>query len=83
MELRQLDPAFHDFALTNPQDTLAEMGTGTPCWTAPYAGAVEQLTASRVAFRPLVGLATQTSLAFPPGPPTPALAPLLDACPTA
>lgn len=95
---RDNNPAFHDFVLaacaaagfepelgpafTNPQDTLAEIGTGTPCWTALYAGAAEQLTASRVAFRPLVGLATQTSLAVPPGPPTPALRHLLDACAT-
>jgi DNA-binding transcriptional LysR family regulator len=92
------NPAFHDFilaactaagfepmlgpAFTNTQDTLAEIGTGPPCWTALYAGAAEQLTASRLAFRPLAGLATQTFLAAPPGPPTAALRHLLDACAT-
>jgi DNA-binding transcriptional LysR family regulator len=92
------NPAFHDLVLaacaaagfepelgpafTNPQDTLAEIGTGRPCWTALYAGAAEQMTTSRVAFRPLVGLATRTCLAAAPGPPTPALRRLLDACAT-
>jgi DNA-binding transcriptional LysR family regulator len=95
---RDDNPPFHDFVLaactaagfepmlgpafTNPQDTLAEIGTGPPCWTALYAGAAAQLTASRLAFRPLTGLAIQTYLAAPPGPPTPALRHLLDACAT-
>jgi len=92
----EANPAFHDFvtaacaaagfepvpgpAFTNAQDTLAEIGTGAPCWTALYAGAAEQTNASRVAFRPLVGLAAQTALAVRPGPPTSALRRLLDAC---
>ncbi len=69
---RDDNPAFYDFilaacaaagfeplpgpAFTNTQDTLAEIGTGPSCWTALYAGAAEQITAPRVAFRPLVGL---------------------------
>jgi DNA-binding transcriptional LysR family regulator len=95
---REDNPAFHDFVLaacatagfqpelgpafTNAQDTLAEIGTAPACWTVLYAGATEQLATSRVAFRPLVGLATQTSLAVASGRPTPALRRLLDACAT-
>ncbi len=95
---REDNPAFHDLilaacaaagfepelgpAFTNTQDTLAEIGSSRPCWTALYAGVAEQMTTSRVAFRPLLGLATRTSLAAPPGPPTPTLRRLLDACAT-
>ena len=95
---REDNPAFHDLilaacasagfepelgpAFTNTQDTLAEIGSSRPCWTALYAGAAEQMTTSRVAFRPLLGLAMRTSLAAPPGPPTPTLRRLLDACAT-
>ena len=94
---RDDNPGFHDFVLaacaaagfqpvpgpafTNTQDTLAEIGTGPACWTALYASAAEQMTATRVAFRPLLALAAQTSLAVP-RPTDPALRRLLDACVT-
>jgi len=93
---RDGNPAFHDFvmaacaaagfepmlgpAFTNAQDTLAEIGTGAPSWTALYAGAAEQMNASRVAFRPLTRLVMQTSLAVRPDTPTSALRRLVDAC---
>jgi DNA-binding transcriptional LysR family regulator len=93
---RDDNPAFHDLVLaacaaagfqpelgpafTNAQDTLAEVGTGPACWAVLYASATEQMIAPRVAFRPLAGLAAQTSLAVLPGPPAPALRRLLDAC---
>jgi DNA-binding transcriptional LysR family regulator len=95
---RDDNPAFHDFVLaacaaagfepepgpafTNTQDTLAEIGAGPACWAVLYASATEQMIAPRVAFRPLAGLATQTALAVLPGPPTPTLRRLLDACAT-
>jgi DNA-binding transcriptional LysR family regulator len=93
---REDNPPFHDLilraciqagfeptpgpAFTNAQDTLAEIGTGTPSWTVLYASAAEQMAVRRIAFRPLVELAAQTCLAVPPGPPSPALRHLLDAC---
>ena len=67
-------------AFTNPQDTLAEIGTGPPSWTLLYASAAAQLAVRRVAFRPLGGLTAHTCLAVPPGPPTSALRLLLRAC---
>ncbi len=93
---RQDNPSFHDLILgacadagfeplpgppfTTLQDTLAEIGTGPPTWTVLYSAAAEQVPARRVAFRPLTELAAQTCLAVPPGPPSPALRRLLDAC---
>jgi DNA-binding transcriptional LysR family regulator len=93
---RDDNTAFHDFVLaacaragfepvrgpafTNTQDTLAEIATGAPCWTALYASATEQMKTPRVAWRPLAGLAMPTSLAVPANPPTSALGRLLDAC---
>ncbi len=65
---------------TTVQDTLAEIGTGDPSWTVLYAAAVETTPVRRVAFRPLRELEAVTSLAVPPGPVTPALRRLLDAC---
>jgi DNA-binding transcriptional LysR family regulator len=65
------------------QDTLAEIGTGPPTWTVLYTAAADLIPVRRVAFRPLAGLAAQTSLAVPPGSPAPALRRLLDACATA
>ncbi|TVZ01572.1 LysR family transcriptional regulator [Trebonia kvetii] len=70
-------------AFTNPQDTLAEIGTGPPSWTVLYESAAAQLTVRRVAFRPLDGLTAHTHLAVPPGPPSSTLRLLLRACPTA
>jgi DNA-binding transcriptional LysR family regulator len=96
---RQDNPMFHDLILgacadvgfeplpgppfTNVQDTLAEIGTGPLAWTVLYTAAAEQVPARRVAFRPLAGVSVQTGLAVPPGPPSPALRRLLDACASA
>lgn len=67
-----LGPAF-----TNAQDTLAEIGSGPPCWTVVYASAAEQLSARRIAFRRLAAPTARTYLAVPPGPLPPALRLLL------
>jgi DNA-binding transcriptional LysR family regulator len=89
---RDRNPAFHDLvtgagvALTpgpsfdSLTDCLAEIGTGAPAWTVLYAAAAEGIAARRVVFRPLAGLAAVTSLAVPPGPPTPVVRHLLAAC---
>jgi DNA-binding transcriptional LysR family regulator len=93
---RENNPPFHDLILgacadagfeplpgpplTTAQDTLAEIGTGPPAWTVLYAAAAGLMPVRRVAFRPLAGLTVQTCLAVPPGPPTPALRHLLNAC---
>jgi DNA-binding transcriptional LysR family regulator len=92
---RQDNPPFHDLILgacaeagfeptlgppfTTAQDALAEIGTGPPTWTVLYTAAADLMPIRRVAFRPLAGLAAQTCLAVPPGPPGPALRRLLDA----
>lgn len=96
---RRDNPVFHDLILgacadagfeplpgapfTTLQDTLAEIGTGPPTWTVLYTAAAEQVPVRRVAFRPLAGVTAQTCLAAPPGPPSPALRRLLDACASA
>jgi DNA-binding transcriptional LysR family regulator len=93
---RQDNPPFHDLILgacaeagfqplagppfTTIQDTLAGIGTGPPSWTVLYTAAADQIPVSRVAFRPLAGLTAQTCIAAPPGPPSPVLRQLLDAC---
>jgi DNA-binding transcriptional LysR family regulator len=64
---------------THLQDTLADIaGAPTPSWTILYP--VGDFPATRtIAFRPLEGPRIDTSLAVPPGPPTPALRHLLNA----
>jgi DNA-binding transcriptional LysR family regulator len=90
------NPPFHDLVVgacadagfkpllgppfTTAQDTLAEIGAGPPAWTVLYTAAADLMPVRRVVFRPLAGLTAQTCLAVPPGPPTPALRRLLDAC---
>lgn len=96
---RQDNPVFHDIILgacadagfepllgppfTTVQDTLAEIGTGPPTWAVLYTAAAEQVPVRRIAFRPLAGVTAQTCLAVPPGPPSPALRRLLNACASA
>ncbi|WP_219414824.1 LysR family transcriptional regulator [Pseudonocardia nigra] len=64
---------------TTLQDTLAEIGTGPPSWTLFYYR--DQLpVVPRVAFRKLADLTVLTSLAAPPGVPSPQLRLLLAAC---
>ncbi|MHB1498510.1 MAG: LysR family transcriptional regulator [Acidimicrobiales bacterium] len=93
---RQDNPWFHDLVIgactaagfvplpgptfTNLDDTLAEMGTGPASWTVLYSEAANRLAVTRVAFRPLEGLVTRTSLAIPPSPWAPALSKLVKAC---
>jgi DNA-binding transcriptional LysR family regulator len=93
---RQHNPPFYDLILaacadagfeplpgppfTTPQDTLAEIGAGPPTWTVLYTAAADLMPVRRVAFRPVAELTAQTCLAVPPGPPTPTLRRLLDAC---
>ncbi len=64
---------------TTLQDTLAEIGSGPPTWTVFNHGP-ELPRVPRVALRPLAGSAVPISLAVPPGPPSPGVAALLDAC---
>jgi DNA-binding transcriptional LysR family regulator len=64
---------------TTLQDTLAEIGAGPPSWTVFYHRAQLPLV-RRVALRPLGGLTVLTSLAAPPGVPSPQLRMLLAAC---
>jgi DNA-binding transcriptional LysR family regulator len=71
----QLAPPF-----TTLQDTLAEIGAGEASWTVLYAGVAATAPTRRVAFRPLRTPEAVTSLAVPPGPPSPALRDLLHAC---
>jgi DNA-binding transcriptional LysR family regulator len=96
---RRDNPPFHDLILgactdvgfeplpgppfTNLQDTLAEIGTGSPTWTVLYTAVAGLMPVRRVAFRPLTGLTAQTCLAVPPGLPGPALRHLLGACASA
>jgi DNA-binding transcriptional LysR family regulator len=89
---REHNPPFHDLIMravghpkevasfTNLQDTLAEIGAGDPSWTVLSAAAAEMTPVRRVVFRPLSTPEALTSLAIPPGPTTPALRGLLDAC---
>jgi DNA-binding transcriptional LysR family regulator len=90
---REQNPPFHDLitrsaggqlrhvdAFTTLQDTLAQIGTGTPSWTVLYAAAADTTVVRRVAFRPLSDLEAVTSLAIPTGPPTAQVRRLLDAC---
>ncbi|MFF9623804.1 LysR family transcriptional regulator [Streptomyces griseosporeus] len=64
---------------TSLQATLAEIGVGPPSWTVFYE--VSGLPpAPGVVFRRLAGLTVTTSLAFPSGPPAPAVRHLLRAC---
>jgi DNA-binding transcriptional LysR family regulator len=64
---------------TTLQDTLAEIGTGSPSWTVFYHR--EELpVVRRVALRPLEGLTVLTSLAVPPGVPSAQVRALLRAC---
>ncbi|MBM4823584.1 LysR family transcriptional regulator [Streptomyces actuosus] len=63
---------------TSLQATLAEIGAGPPSWTVFYE--VSGLPpAPGVVFRKLTGLTVTTSLAFPSGPPSPAVRHLLQA----
>ncbi|WP_246083631.1 LysR family transcriptional regulator [Nonomuraea diastatica] len=90
---REDNPPFHDLVtdacreagiappagppFTTFQETLSDLGVGAPSWTVFYevTGLPE---IPRVAIRPLAGLTLTTSLAVPPGPPTPAVRHLLD-----
>jgi DNA-binding transcriptional LysR family regulator len=64
---------------TTLQDTLAEIGTGSPSWTVFYHR--EELpVVRRVALRPLEELTVLTSLAVPPGVPSAQVRALLRAC---
>jgi DNA-binding transcriptional LysR family regulator len=65
---------------TNLQDTLAEIATGPVSWTVLYEAATPQVPAGRVAYRRLIGPEPTTYLAVSPGPPSPAVRSLLDAC---
>ncbi|GAA2598680.1 LysR family transcriptional regulator [Actinomadura fulvescens] len=91
---REDNPPFHDLItdacraagvsppngppFTTFQETLTDVGVGEPSWTVFYevAGLPD---IPRVAYRPLAGPSLVTSLAVPPGPPTPALRHLLEA----
>jgi DNA-binding transcriptional LysR family regulator len=64
---------------TTLQDTLAEIGTGPPSWTVFYHRS-ELPVVRRVALRRLEGLTVLTSLAAPPGVPSPQVRQLLRAC---
>jgi len=71
-------------AFTNDQDTLAAIAIGKPSWTVYYASQATVQPAPRIAFRPFTdpAPAIRTYLAVRPGPPTPRLTALLDACAT-
>ncbi|MFC7387937.1 LysR family transcriptional regulator [Sphaerisporangium rhizosphaerae] len=91
---REDNPPFHDLVtdacraagiapqagppFTTFHETLADIGVCAPSWTVFYevAGLPE---VPGVAVRPLVAPTLTTSLAVPPGPPTPAVRHLLDA----
>jgi hypothetical protein len=91
---REDNPPFHDLLtgacraagvapqagppFTTFHETLADIGVGPPSWTVFYevAGLPD---VPRVAVRPFVAPTLTTSLAVPPGPPTPAVRHLLDA----
>lgn len=63
------------------EDTLAEIGSGLPCWTVVYEAHARALRSPRLAFRPLCpALYLPTLLAVPQGSTSGALAPLLRAC---
>jgi DNA-binding transcriptional LysR family regulator len=62
------------------EDTLAEIGTGPPCWTVVYESHARGLRSSRLAFRPLrPELYLPTMLAVPESATSRSLAPLLRA----
>jgi DNA-binding transcriptional LysR family regulator len=63
------------------EDTLAEIGTGPPCWTVVYESHARGLRSSRLAFRALrPALYLPTMLAVPESATSRSLAPLLRAC---
>ncbi|HEY7050325.1 MAG TPA: LysR family transcriptional regulator [Jatrophihabitantaceae bacterium] len=63
------------------EDTLAEIGTGPPCWTVVYEAHARIIHSSRLAFRPLrPALYLPTLLAVPASATSRSLAPLLRAC---
>jgi DNA-binding transcriptional LysR family regulator len=63
------------------EDTLAEIGTGPPCWTVVYEAHARIIRSSRLAFRPLrPALQLPTMLAVPESATSRSLAPLLRAC---
>lgn len=63
------------------EDTLAEIGTGPPCWTVVYAAHARIIHSSRLAFRALrPALHLPTLLAVPESATSRSLAPLLRAC---
>ncbi|MDF5758901.1 LysR family transcriptional regulator [Spongiactinospora sp. TRM90649] len=92
---REDDAALHDFVkdacrkagiappegppFTNLPDTLLCIAVNTPSWTAFYPTG-DPPPAKSVAYRPLDGVWVTTYLAVPPGPPTPQIRRLLDAC---
>ncbi|UJW31701.1 LysR family transcriptional regulator [Saccharothrix sp. AJ9571] len=63
---------------TGLAETLAEIATGSPSWTVFYEVSGRP-SFPGVAIRPLTGPVLTTSLAVPPGPPTPATRHLLTA----
>jgi DNA-binding transcriptional LysR family regulator len=65
---------------TTLQDSLAEIARGPASWTVLYEAATPQVPVGRVAYRRLAGLEPATYLAVPPGPPSPAVRAVLDAC---
>ncbi|MCZ4119545.1 LysR family transcriptional regulator [Streptomyces sp. H39-S7] len=91
---RENNPPFHDLVtgalraagaepllgppFTGFQETLLAIGTGPPSWTVFY-DVTGLPPVRRAALRPLTAPAMTTSLAVPPGPPTPALRHLLHA----
>jgi DNA-binding transcriptional LysR family regulator len=93
---REVNPLFHDLItaaiaatgrealigppFTNLQDTLAEIATGPASWTVLYEAATPQIPFGRVAYRRLLAPRPTTFLAVAPGPPSPAIRALLDAC---
>jgi DNA-binding transcriptional LysR family regulator len=71
--------------LENLQNTLAEIGTGSPSWTVLYAAQADAMRSTRVAFRPLAepGLTMPTALAISAQSGSRSLGPLLRACASA
>lgn len=94
LSAREDNPAFHDLVteacraagidpppgppFTTFQETLADIGAGTPSWTVFYeVSSLPEMP--RVAIRPLGEPTLTTSLAVLPGPPAPAVRHLLEA----
>lgn len=69
-------------AFTTDQDTLAAIACGRPSWTVYYETQARIQPAPGVTFRPFAepAPAVRTCLAVRPGPPSPRLTALLDAC---